>query len=653
MAGHAGADTAIWTELVDQTVAAIAHSRAVAVGYRTVPCDTGAHEMIEFDFDSTAVSMYQPLHRLLAATLRAFPENPVEALQRCIRERTWEAETVRTNIVFSVVHLLEAPLRCFVYSAKAKRGFMVRNGSGVPNLMANIHRPDTLLEETVDADLALLQLGAASLASPAHFLRLLLSRFGIAGWFDSVGPRGNGALKEDPKSGARKGRAEDKGEKVIELAEDALRLLYAVVHRRTPGVGETTLAAAARAEVVHILCEGRTSFSQLQKRIPPSMEEPTLLEAVLKDVATRADDGAFLIRKEVACAEFDPCFFHHTDAQRVKAVEAVTRLRGNPAAAFAPAPPPPPATPSFALLEHILPDPATLGCLGAVLGRAAGGWASEGDTEGGSGWLEDKSEVSEGVVWTAFHLVVLGLQDTTAPAFASALATAPLPGVTGVTSGSVTPSPAGAGTVLGAIARLKTSTLWLGDKGTPRFGFVAEWVIARLQTSHADAPGVRSGLAAAGVAVKPPLAGTGEAESGAAAEAGGATPEAAAREKRRAKAKARQAKIMAQFKSKQTAFADKHSDAMEEVERTPTDASTVSAASTLEDDVTCQTCLDDMDLDTIEASGVVLFGHVQGSHAYGDPEYRGPHTSVCGHGMHIACFDDWKRSKIRTILNQP
>jgi hypothetical protein len=219
-----------------------------------------------------------------------------------------------------------------------------------------------------------------------------------------------------------------------------------------------------RREVVHILCEGRQSFSQIQKRLPKSMKDAATVESILHEVATRSDaDGTFLITKEVACREFDSCYFHHSDAQRVKAIDNITCLRGNKVE-FLPPPPPPTPEPAFVSLPRILLDEEVLKLIGTILTRAEDGWRDEAQL------VTEKLDVSDGLAWACFHLIVLGLQDVSAAEFSEVLASTTLP---------KTPDR----TILSAIERIRVSKRFGLDKGVPRFEPVAAWIMARLKTS--------------------------------------------------------------------------------------------------------------------------------------------------------------------------
>jgi len=534
-------------------------------------------------------------------------DDATSLLARAVTERKWDAEGVAPEQVFTFAHLLEAPLRCFVLASKVRRGQLVRNGAPIQLTMGNIYRLDTMWEDTIDKDLALLQFGATCML-PAHFITNFFSRFGVLGWFEPNVHEARYSL-----GGA--------GDKAIAIVEDALHLIYTVVARRGPGVGETTDEAQLRSELVHILCDGKKSFSQIQKRLPRSMGADAnipLVETLLGQLAVANDvDGTFSIKKKILAKEFDPSFFHYSDAQATKAMENVRLMRGKQAA-FVPPPPPPLPTAGFAALGKIISDAEMMRIIGTILSRAC-----ESGRDDKSQRKGQQGVVSEGLLWRCFDLIVLGLQDVSGPEFSEALATAEVP-----TTAMVLPA---------VIERLRQSKEWPGEKGAPRFGPVATWIIDRLKGCPSET--VREGLAAAGI----PL----EAAAGAAAEAAAAGEESEARKKWRAAVKKQKAKIMANFKSKQSAFADKHVADMGAA------GAAASPGGEDDEDMTCQTCLDGMNPDEIEESGVVLFGYTQVSQVHEDAVYHGAVTTVCGHGMHVACFDDWKASKIAEILNRP
>jgi hypothetical protein len=115
--GFAGADRATWEGLFHLILTAIAlSSDAMSYGSTkkiTAPCGDGRHEIIPFDFNSTAVSMYCPLHRLLACALLAAGGDPVDTLRSCVGRAPMSAK-------FGLLQLVEAPLRCFVLACKVR-----------------------------------------------------------------------------------------------------------------------------------------------------------------------------------------------------------------------------------------------------------------------------------------------------------------------------------------------------------------------------------------------------------------------------------------------------------------------------------------------------------------------------------------------------
>jgi hypothetical protein len=92
--------------------------------------------------------------------------------------------------------------------------------------------------------------------------------------------------------------------------------LIAVVQRRVPGVGRTTAHEQLRRELVHVLCEGPLSFSQIQKRLVKSMAEAPAFEQVLREVATCGEDGTFTVAKVPAFLPLLHCLCAHATRRR-------------------------------------------------------------------------------------------------------------------------------------------------------------------------------------------------------------------------------------------------------------------------------------------------------------------------------------------------
>jgi len=61
---------------------------------------------------------------------------------------------------------------------------------------------------------------------------------------------------------------------------------FVVAERYTPGVGKTRREDLVKREVIHLLCKGPSTFSELEKRLSEDPNEKTGLESVIRDVAT-------------------------------------------------------------------------------------------------------------------------------------------------------------------------------------------------------------------------------------------------------------------------------------------------------------------------------------------------------------------------------
>ncbi|KAI8980835.1 hypothetical protein BDB01DRAFT_187703 [Pilobolus umbonatus] len=277
---------------------------------------TEPFEVIKYNVATQPVSFHHPLHWLLSGILEYAHILTDDVLQ----EAGWEGGFKKVITMFHdkenastdvLLPILDFPIRTIVFSSQVRAGVWVRNGYGIRN-QAHHYRDISLRENTYDADVFLLQLGFVTIHSN-RFLATLLDRFDLINWF----------------LGNSKHEYYDNSQTVF-MVEELLNLLIVCVCERSTVLG-FPITTRIRREIIHNLCLGSSSYSELTKRIPERITENPKFDSILSEVANFKppegvnDQGLYTLKDE-HFGEIDTYFWHYSRNNREEA-ETVLKNR--------------------------------------------------------------------------------------------------------------------------------------------------------------------------------------------------------------------------------------------------------------------------------------------------------------------------------------
>ncbi|ORX55573.1 hypothetical protein DM01DRAFT_1382719 [Hesseltinella vesiculosa] len=272
-------------------------------------------KVIEYDVTSQPVSFHHPLHWLLAGLL----EHAHLLTDDLLSQAGWTQGfanaisrfTQQADSTSDLLAILEYPLRTLVFSSQIRAGVWVRNGYGL-RTQAHHYREISLRENTYDADLFLMQLGLVTL-DPNLMLATMMDRFGLVGWF-----QGQTAHPQYDAS------------QTVFMVEEILSLLIVCLCEHCNLVGAST-EDRIRREIIHNLCTGVSSYSDLTKRIPERLVDHALFDRMLLELAHyKSPDGLHDAGRYELKAEFYPeidSYFYHYSRNHREEAENVMRLR--------------------------------------------------------------------------------------------------------------------------------------------------------------------------------------------------------------------------------------------------------------------------------------------------------------------------------------
>ncbi|KAI9321086.1 hypothetical protein BX666DRAFT_1851833 [Dichotomocladium elegans] len=286
-------------------------------------------EVVQYDILSQPVSFHHPLHWLLACLLEhayLLDDQTIEAAgytggfsQVITLFKLNSAEQyISTD---ALLPILDFPVRTLAFSAQIRAGVWVRNGYGIRN-QAHHYRDISLRENTYDADIFLLQLGFATV-NPEKLMMTLMDRFGLFEWFN----------------GERDHPQYDTSQTTF-MVEEFLNLLIicACEHANMSGM---SIEARVRREIIHNLCLGSITYSELVKRIPERLHEHTSFDRILAEVGNFKaplgvnDSGSYSL-KEDYYDQIDPYFYHYSRNNREEAIAVLKDrwMKQNPTGNF-------------------------------------------------------------------------------------------------------------------------------------------------------------------------------------------------------------------------------------------------------------------------------------------------------------------------------
>ena len=195
--------------------------------------------------------------------------------------------------------------------AQIRTGLWVRNGFAIRGQL--LHYRDFMLRELCyDQDIFILQT-ALVILDPSLVFVTVLDRFGLLSYF-------TGAIIEATYEGPQLGS----------MVEEVLYLLITLVSENA-NAKKMPLRTAVRREIVHALAMGPCSFTDLVKRVAERMVDDLCFEQVLREVANfkppdgTTDTGVYELKDE-AFQEVNPFFYHYTRNKREE-VEVVLQNR--------------------------------------------------------------------------------------------------------------------------------------------------------------------------------------------------------------------------------------------------------------------------------------------------------------------------------------
>ncbi|CAO3609919.1 unnamed protein product [Cunninghamella blakesleeana] len=268
-------------------------------------------DVIKYDVSSQPVSFHHPLHWLLAGLL----EHAHILTEDVLKGAGWSTDFYQAITFFSMPNnesssrdillpILEYPIRTIVFSSQIRAGVWVRNGYGL-RTQAHHYREISLRENTYDADVFLLQLGLATLPSNLTLVTLM-DRFDLVDWFQ----------------GDTKHKQYDNTQTVF-MVEEILNILIVCICEHSNIIG-ASMQDKIRREIIHNLCLGLSSYSELTKRIPERLTEHYDFDRILSTVANFKapdgihDHGRYELKSE-CFDEVDTHFWHYSRNNREEA----------------------------------------------------------------------------------------------------------------------------------------------------------------------------------------------------------------------------------------------------------------------------------------------------------------------------------------------
>ncbi|CAO3595528.1 unnamed protein product [Absidia cylindrospora] len=275
-------------------------------------------QVIDYNVTTQPVSFHHPLHWLLAGLL----EHAHILGDDVLKDAGWSNGFYEAISLFSssdgqmaapdaLLPILEYPIRTIVFSSQIRAGVWVRNGYGL-RTQAHHYREISLRENTYDADIFLLQLGFVTVGSNI-LLATLMDRFDLVNWFQGI-------TKHEQYDSIQ----------TVFMAEEILNVLIVCICEHSNILG-ASIQDKIRREIIHNLCLGLSSYSELTKRIPERLTEHPDFDAMLSQVANfKAPDGIHdhgrYELKDECYDEVDTYFWHYSRNNREE-VENVLKSR--------------------------------------------------------------------------------------------------------------------------------------------------------------------------------------------------------------------------------------------------------------------------------------------------------------------------------------
>ncbi|EGN92926.1 hypothetical protein SERLA73DRAFT_163768 [Serpula lacrymans var. lacrymans S7.3] len=269
-----------------------------------------AYTIIDFDVLNGWISFHHSLHWLLADLLKHVDILSEDSLKQ-VGLASVRDIFMRNASEQAVLTIIDFPLRVLAMIAQIRTGLWVRNGFPIRGQL--LHYRDFMLRELCyDQDLFILQTSLIIL-DPNTVIVTILDRFGLLGFF-------RGTVVHPSYEGSQ----------LSSMVEELLYIFITLFSEKA-SASKMPLRVAVRREIVHALAMGPCSFTDLVKRVAERMVDDICFERVLKEVAqfrppeNIADTGVYELKDE-AYDEVNPFFYHYTRNKR-EDVESVLRNR--------------------------------------------------------------------------------------------------------------------------------------------------------------------------------------------------------------------------------------------------------------------------------------------------------------------------------------
>ncbi|KAM0790845.1 hypothetical protein ACM66B_004689 [Microbotryomycetes sp. NB124-2] len=260
-----------------------------------------SHQIVQFSVASQPVSFHHPLPWLFAEIMKGIP----------LLSRTSAADTLPADLRLDAalqedfLQAMEHPLRVIALIGQIKAGAWVRNGFGIRAQQLH-YKEYSLRENTFDQDMYFMQC-ALLMVDPELVLTSIVNRFDLI-------------------SGAEEHPVYDAAQ-LVTMWEELLHLLITVLSDPTCVTGMSD-EDVMRRELIHNLCLGPSTYSDLMRRISERFADDASIDKTLAEVSIfkapsgTADQGTYSLRGDLF-SQVNPYFARFSRNQREDAEKAV------------------------------------------------------------------------------------------------------------------------------------------------------------------------------------------------------------------------------------------------------------------------------------------------------------------------------------------
>ncbi|KAF9235714.1 hypothetical protein BU15DRAFT_51032 [Melanogaster broomeanus] len=266
------------------------------------------YTIVEFDVLEGWVSFHHSLHWLLAELLKHIDILSEESLIH-VGVASVRDLFMRISTESAILTMIDFPLRVLAMVAQIRAGLWVRNGFPIRGQL--LHYRDFMLRELCyDQDLYILQTSLIIL-DPNTVIVSILDRFKLLQFF-------RGAVIHPTYEGPQ----------LSSMVEEVLYVLITLLTEKG-SASKMPLPVAVRREIIHALAAGPCSYTDLVKRVAERMTDDICFEHVLKEVAnfrapeTMSDTGTYELKDELY-GEVNPFYYHYARNRREE-VEVVLK----------------------------------------------------------------------------------------------------------------------------------------------------------------------------------------------------------------------------------------------------------------------------------------------------------------------------------------